>query len=327
MAPGSPTRGEDIPARSDLPPLAGGYLAAVATLCLGEAIVDLVCERPVDDLARAEGFRPHFGGAVANVAVAAAEHGAPVALAGATGDDPWGGWLRARLERAGVGLDCFETVSGCHTPVAFVTADTAGEPSYSLYASGSRATLEAVAERLPAAVHGADALFFSSNTLAHDAERELTMASREWALELGRPVLFDPNLRLHRWDRVDAAVERAKACVPGALLVRANRAEAESMTGESDPARAATALVDAGARLAIVTKGAEGAVLRGEVSAEVTGAAASHLVCTMGAGDVFTGVVLSRLAQTDFHPSAAAQALEEAASQAARATERWGAME
>ena len=153
------------------------------------------------------------------------------------------------------------------------------------------------------------------------------MAARERALELGRPVLFDPNLRLHRWGIAGAAVERAKACVPGALLVRCNHAEAESMTAESDPARAAAALVDAGARLAIVTKGAEGAVLRGEVDADRAGVPARQVVCAMGAGDVFTGVVLSRLAQTDFHPSAAAQALEEAASEAARATERWGAIE
>jgi sugar/nucleoside kinase (ribokinase family) len=289
--------------------------------------VDLVCERPVDDLSRAHGFRPHFGGAVANVAVAAAERGAPVALAGATGGDPWGAWLRARLERAGVELDCFETVGGCHTPVAFVTADGAGEPSYGIYASGPRATLEAVAERLPAAVHGADALFFSSNTLANDAERELTMAARERALELGRAVLFDPNLRLHRWDGVDAAVKRANACVPGALLVRANRAEAELMTGESDPDRAAAALVGAGARLAIVTSGPQGIVLRGEASADLAGSPTPRVVCTMGAGDVFTAVVLARLAQAGFDPSAAAPALAQAASEAALATERWGAIE
>jgi sugar/nucleoside kinase (ribokinase family) len=39
------------------------------TLCLGEALVDLMCERPVSGLAQADAFVPHFGGAVANVAV------------------------------------------------------------------------------------------------------------------------------------------------------------------------------------------------------------------------------------------------------------------
>jgi hypothetical protein len=57
----------------------------VRTLCLGEALVDLVCEQPVSGIAEADAFRPHFGGAMANVCVAAARHGGAVALAGGAG--------------------------------------------------------------------------------------------------------------------------------------------------------------------------------------------------------------------------------------------------
>ena len=48
------------------------------------------------------------------------------------------------------------------------------------------------------------------------------MRARELALELERPVIFDPNLRLHRWASHADAAASANACVPGALLVRAN---------------------------------------------------------------------------------------------------------
>lgn len=297
----------------------------MATLCLGEALVDLVCEHHVTDLSQADVFRPHFGGAVANVAVAAATAGAHVELAGGAGDDPWGHWLRARLEAAGVGLGCFELVEGCATPVAFVTTDPAGEPSFSIYGEAIGATLEAVADRLPAAVEAGDGLFFSSNTLAAPAERELTRDARERALELGRPVLFDPNVRLHRWRTAAAAAAEANACVPDALLVRCNIAEAELLTGEVDPERAAQALVKAGARLAAVTLGAEGAMLRGEVRADVPGERA-QVLSTVGAGDAFTGVLLARLAQAGFYAPAAAAALPEAVRESARATERWGAV-
>ena len=47
-----------------------------------------------------------------NVAVVAARHGAPVALAGGAGDDPWGRWLRERLRARGVELSLFELVPG-----------------------------------------------------------------------------------------------------------------------------------------------------------------------------------------------------------------------
>jgi hypothetical protein len=33
------------------------------TLCLGDALVDLICERPIEDLSQAGAFVPRFGGA------------------------------------------------------------------------------------------------------------------------------------------------------------------------------------------------------------------------------------------------------------------------
>jgi sugar/nucleoside kinase (ribokinase family) len=56
-------------------------------VCLGEALVDLICERPVTSFAKADSFAPHFGGALANVAAGRA--GADAALAGGAGDDEW----------------------------------------------------------------------------------------------------------------------------------------------------------------------------------------------------------------------------------------------
>ncbi|MFL5821290.1 MAG: carbohydrate kinase family protein [Solirubrobacteraceae bacterium] len=295
-------------------------------LCLGEAIVDLVCERPVEDLAQADAFRPHFGGAVANVAVTAAALGADIWLAGGAGDDPWGRWLRARLAAAGVGLEHFELIVGADTPIAFVTTRPDGEPQFRIYGDGIAATLRAVAGRLPDAVAASDALFLSSNTLAGEPERQLTLAAREQALELGRPVVFDPNLRLHRWPSVRDAVAEANRCVPGALLVRANRTEAELLTGEPDPERAANALLAAGARVAAVTLGAGGALLRGEARGDAPGRPA-RVVSAVGAGDTFTGVLLAHLALAGYQPAAAAAALPQAVEESARATERWGAVD
>ena len=296
------------------------------TLCLGEALVDLVCERPVKDLAQADTFRPHFGGAVANVAITAASHGAGVRLAGGAGDDPWGRWLRDRLAAAGVGLDHFRLIPNRATPIALVTVRPDGEPRFQIYGDGITATLEAVADDLPQAVATAEALFFSSNTLAGRRERELTLAARDRALELGRPVLFDPNLRLHRWISASAAVAEANRCVPGALLVRCNRTEAKLMTGEPDPDRAAEALLAGGARIVVVTLGPDGALLRGKGRAHAPGRPA-RVVSTVGAGDAFTGVLLAHLARAGFDPAAAPAALPEAVRESARATERWGAVE
>ena len=121
-------------------------------LCLGEAIVDLVCERPVRKWEEADSFVPHFGGAVANVAVVAAGVGADVALAGGAGDDAWGHWLRLRLAEAGVDLRWFGLFPQVATPVAFVIVDSEGEPRYQLYGEGIESTIRAIGPRLPDAV-------------------------------------------------------------------------------------------------------------------------------------------------------------------------------
>jgi fructokinase len=295
-------------------------------LCLGEALVDLICERPVTRVSEADAFVPHFGGAVANVAVFAARAGARVALAGGAGDDEWGLWLRDRLASEHVELPLFELIAGCQTPLAMVTLDEVGEPSYQIYGEIAATVVHALGGRVEAVVEDCAALFISTNTLVRPDERELTMRGLKRALALARPIIFDPNIRLHRWrSRADAAAS-ANACVPGALLVRANTLEAALMTGEEDPERAALALLKAGARMVVITLGPDGAILRGELRADAAGVEA-EIASTVGAGDALTGHLLAKLAASGFYAPAVAAALPEAVRAAARACEHWGALE
>src|SRR5215213_5643263 len=294
------------------------------TLLLGEALVDLICERPVSHMHDADAFVPHFGGAVANVAVAAARGGAEVALAGGAGDDAWGSWLRDRLADEGVGLDWFALVRGVLTPIAFVTIDLRGEPSYTIYGDTIQAVIEALENRLDEAVDRCDALFVTSNTLVGERERALTLRARERAIEQDKPVLFDPNLRLHRWREPAQAASESRALVRDAFLVKCNGEEARLLTGEDEAQAAAEGLLAAGARHAVVTRGAEGAVVRGGgMKLDMPGEPA-HPISTVGAGDVFMGTVIAGLAATNFYPAAIAAAMRDAVVAGARATERWG---
>lgn len=296
------------------------------TLILGEALVDLVCEHPVASPRDADAFVPHPGGAGANVAITAARAGARVALAGGAGDDTWGQWLREGLADAGVALDHFALLPRVRTGVAFVTVDAAAEPAFVIYDEGLAAVTEQLGERLVGAVERADAFFFSTGSMVRERERELTLEARARALELGLPVVFDPNLRPDRWDNAARATSVARECVPGAFLVKANRDEARRITGESDPARAAEALLAAGATLAVITLGAEGALLRGPgLRRAVPGRRATPVNAT-GAGDTFAGTLLARMAASGWYPPAVAAGLEEAVAAAAGATERWGAV-
>lgn len=296
------------------------------TLCVGEALVDLVCETPVGSLAEASGFVPHFGGAVANVAIGAARRGADVALAGGVGDDAWGAWLRERLEAEGVALDWFTHAADARTPIAFVTVDAAGEPSFTIYGEGLETALATLGERLLEAVDACDALFLSSNTMVSEEERALTLGAHERALAAGKPVVVDPNLRLHRWRSTAAATAVVGRCVRGAFLVKCNAFEAQALTGERDVEAAAASLLAAGAQHVVVTLGAQGAILRGGGLDRAVPGVPARPVNTTGAGDAVTGVLLAALGRTGFYPAALAAMLPDAVEAGARATERHGAV-
>jgi fructokinase len=305
-------------------------------LCLGEAIVDLICERPAESLEEADMFVPHFGGAVASVALMAALAGGRTALAGGVGADDWGRWLRARLERAGVGLDHFKLIEDKLTPLTLTTVDSVGEPTFRLYGDPAAGVVNALWGGVEEAVAQSGGLFISSDTLVGENERKVTMSARELALELGHPVIFDPHLRLDRWSSKANAAASANACVPDALLVHAKASEARLMTGEENLERAAMALRKAGARNVLITAssapsspnaepdGFVGAMLRGKISVDLPGLPA-RVISRIGASDALMATLLARLQITGFYEPAIAAALKEAMVVSAQACERWGA--
>jgi len=296
-------------------------------LFLGETLVDLICERPLERWSQADSFVPHCGGAPTNAAIVAARCGAQVALAGGVGDDHWGRWLEDRLLAEKVDLRWWKRLPAVQTGVAFDVIDLLGVPDFLIYGQGIEPALEALEPELEAAVRASAAVELGSNTLVGERERAISLRTRELALESGKPLIVDVNLRLSRWDSPAQAVNSVLSLCAGAFLVKVNREEAQLLSGESEPERGAEAIrAQLGARLVVVTLGADGALMRGEVQASAEGAPAS-VVDTTGAGDVLLGVLVAALAGSGFDPGAAAQALPFAVATAARSTERYGALD
>lgn len=302
-----------------------GDMPGPSALCFGETLVDLICPVRGVGFERAQSFEPRLGGAPTNVAVMAAALGVDVAIGGGVGTDQWGDWLARRLREEGVSLRHWQRLEGVPTVVAFVVIDEEAVPDYLIYGEGLGPVARAFSPHVDEVVADSALVVLGSNTMLGEEERAVTMALRERALATGTDVLFDANLRLARWRDRDLAVELCRTACEGARLVKANMDEVRLLTGHTDPVSGAEAICGLGARNALVTSGAGGAVVRGEVSAEVD-AVPARVVDTTGAGDAMAGAFVAALTRGGGEPEALRRALPLGAFLAARATESLGAL-
>lgn len=296
----------------------------MSIVCLGEALVDLIA---VGEEEEAEPFEMHFGGALANAAVAIARAGVAVELAGGCGPDRFGSFLRKRLAAEGVGLEHHHVLEHLQTPFALVHLGGDGEPEFAIHGDGIEAAMAGLDGDERELVAGADALVLGSNTLVDEPGLGVTMRTVDAADDRGAPILFDPNLRPGRWDDLELGLDRCRPIVAASALTKANIAEARLLCEEPglDAARGAEALVSLGAELAVVTDGPRGAVARGVGSASVPGVPVSE-PRPLGAGDAFMGTLVARLVPAGFEAGALASALEAAGAAAAAACGRTGAI-
>lgn len=297
-------------------------------VCVGEALVDLICPDAAAGPAEARRFEVHFGGALSNVAVAARRAGAEVALAGGAGADPWGRFLRERLEAEGVDLRFQAELQDVPTAFAFATLDIDREPSFDIHGAGIDAAIASLAGRESEIAAHAGAVCFGSNTTAAEASLAVTRGIREEALAAGVPLLFDPNLRPGRWGDLAAPRALCRDLAAGSRLLKCNLQEARWLTDREDvgAADAAEELLGFGVELAVVTAGSDALAARGLCSAEIEPPAV-EMVSPLGSGDVFMGTLAAGLLETGWEAGEIPRLLERAAAAGADACTRLGAFD
>ena len=292
--------------------------------CLGEAIVDLICERNLEPGEAPGPFVPWPGGALANVAVSIARSGMPAALVGGVGGDGWGRWLAGGLASEGVSIEWLATLEAADTPVALIEFGADNEPAFQVYGEHIGPTMAATSGFLEAAVAASGAVVIGSNTMVGKTEREITRRAVEAARSSGIPVLLDPNYRPNRWDEPGTARDFCCELAAVSTVVKLNHHESELITGLADASAAARELASLGPELVVVTAGEGEVVTAGaaEVSYEPE---VTETVSPLGAGDAFMGGLAAGLARLDWDLSAVAEVLPDAARAAASVCRHWGA--
>lgn len=245
--------------------------------------------------------RSDFGGKGANQAVVAARAGAETQLFAALGCDADGDRILARLIDDGVNTQNVVRLS-CASDLSIVTVDARGENTIvtrNTAAADYRPDLHTLLD----ASHAGDWIVQQGNLSAPVTAEVLDTARRKQRRTLLNPgpVRFDCRPMLAHVD----------------ILV-VNQVEAAALTALDNPAHAAAALHDAGAREVLITLGAQGVLWCDEHGARLAAAVRAQAIDTVGAGDAFCGTLVAALAQNLTMPIALRWALSVAASSVTR---------
>lgn len=264
-------------------------------LAIGRSGVDIYPLQVGVGLEEVESFGKFLGGSAANVAVAAARLGNRTALISGVGDDPFGRFVRAELGRLGVDNRYVAKHDAFPTPVTFCEIFPPDDFPLYFYRKPSAPDLQIAPDEIDADAVRSARLFWSTVTgLSEDPSRSAHFAA--WEARSRAPLtVLDLDYRPMFWESPAAATEQVQRALQHVTVAVGNREECEIAVGESNPHKAADALLDLGVELAIVKQGPRGVLGKTRHSSVTVPPNEVDVVNGLGAGDSFGGSLIHGL--------------------------------
>ena len=258
-------------------------------LTMGRIGVDIYPLQPGLGLEQVSSFGKFLGGSPTNVAVAAARLRNTAAIITAVGDDPFGRFCRQEMTRLGVYDDFVQTMPDLNTPVTFCEIFPPDNFPLYFYRRPTAPDLQLAPDHLPLeAISDAAVFCFTTTGLSQEPSR----AAHHAALEARgrRPhTILDLDYRDAFWPDEQAARAVIAEVLPQASVVIGNTEECRVAVGETDPDKAAEALLAAGVDIAVVKQGPHGVLARTKDTRVEVAGAIIDVVNGLGAGDAFGG--------------------------------------
>jgi sugar/nucleoside kinase (ribokinase family) len=265
----------------------------VGAAVFGNATLDVLCS-PVDDVPRHESIafdRAAIGpgGCGSNVAIGLSALGVSTALVACIGADDAGALIERAWEQAGVDTRFVRRLPGVPTAVSVGLVDSAAQPRF-VHTPGANAGLTADDLDLSAlAAEGARALHVGGFLVLPGVPG--TPMAGVLAEARGRGLITTLDVAVSSRSNPDDLWP----CIGHLDLFLCNAREARHLTGKADPASAARALRDRGARAVVVKLGADGCRVVGDGLDLCVPAEPVDPVDSTGAGDAFAAGLISAL--------------------------------
>lgn len=242
-------------------------------------------------------FGKFLGGSATNVAVAAARHGLRSAVITRTGNDPFGRFIHNELVRLGVSDEFVSGVDGLNTPVVFCEIFPPDDFPLYFYREPKAPDLEIQAAELDLdAIRDARVYWSTVTGLSQEPSRAAHHAA--WDARGRIPLtILDLDYRAMFWDSPELATAEIAVALDKVTVAVGNKEECEVAIGETDPHRAADALLDRGIELAIVKQGPKGVLAKTRDTSVEVPPYFVDVVNGLGAGDSFGGALCYGLLQ------------------------------
>lgn len=242
-------------------------------------------------------FGKFLGGSATNVAVAAAKHGLNSAVITRTGNDPFGNFVHNELVRLGVSDRFVSGVDGLNTPVVFCEIYPPDDFPLYFYREPKAPDLEIKDSELDLdAIRDATIYWSTLTGLSEEPSREAHHVA--WDARGRKPLtILDLDYREMFWDSPELATVEAESALSKVTVAVGNKEECQVAVGETDPHRAADALLERGIELAIVKQGPKGVLAKTRDGAVEVPPYFVEVVNGLGAGDSFGGALCYGLIQ------------------------------
>lgn len=259
---------------------------------LGELLIDFT-ENGVSSQGNPV-FEANPGGAPCNVLAMLNKLGRKTAFIGKVGNDTFGHMLKTVVADTGTDVTNLLMDNDTHTTLAFVSTLPDGDRDFSFYRNPGADMMLTKNEIDESIIRDSKIFHFGTLSSTHSAVREATRHALELAKKHGLTVSFDPNLRLPLWNSPQDAKTEIEYGLSQCDILKISDNELEFMTGTNDYDKAAEMLKDKyGIPIVFATFGKHGSSAYYKNISVHSNAFIQNSIETTGAGDTFTGCVLS----------------------------------
>ena len=274
-------------------------------LLIGEPMALLIADT-TGPLEEVESFTRKLAGAEVNVAIGLTRLGHTATYVTRLGEDPFGIYTKATLEKEGISTDFITFDEEYKTGMMLKGKVLDGDPHVAYYRKGSAASKMTPELMETLDLSSFDLVHMTGILPALSPEcRKATKRLMERAKEAGITVSFDPNLRPSLWESKEVMVETLNDLAELADIVLPGIEEGLTLMGSDDPKEIADFYQGLGAKQVVVKVGSNGAYARDQkISTMIPGFKVETVVDTVGAGDGFaTGVISGVIEGLSFNDS------------------------